>query len=230
MSTLIPFAFEAHTLRIADQDGAPWFVLKDLLAALGTTRTTAQAVRSLAEGLGDGYTNDIPIPDRLGRPQPTTIVAEPGATFLVSRSNTDQGRRLNRFIHTEVLPTLRRHGTFSLPGVAAGAVDIDRLQRENSALKDRLLSDKDRALDAQDRVIAMLDARLAELDAAAHRPTRTAPAPLTPAEHQQIITLLAEGLTARQIAKRIGRSAAIVSMLAKGMAMGAEAQVTGGAA
>lgn len=229
MLTLIPFAFEAHTLRIADQDGAPWFVLKDLLAAMGTRTRTPEAIASIKQGLGEGYVNDLPLATK-GGIQQTTIVAEAGATFLVARSNTDQGRRLNRLIHTEILPTLRRHGTFSLPGVAAGGVDIDRLQRENSALKDRLLSDKDRALEAQDRIIAMLDARLAELDAAAHRPTRTAPAPLTPAEHQQIITLLAEGLTARQIAKRIGRSAATVSMLAKGMAMGAEAQVAGGGA
>lgn len=98
----------------------------------------------MKQGLGDGYINDVPIPDTLGRPQSTTIIAEAGATFLVARSNTDQGRRLNRFIHTEVLPAIRKTGGFQAAPAAAAptkTLDLARyvelLEAENALLRER---------------------------------------------------------------------------------------------
>jgi hypothetical protein len=41
-------------------------------------------------------------------------IAEAAVTYLVARSNTEIGRRLNRFIHTEVLPAIREKGFYQL--------------------------------------------------------------------------------------------------------------------
>lgn len=124
--SIIPFNFEAREIRtITDEQGAPWFVLKDVLENMGTTTTTTQALNHIFQGLGDGYNNVIPIVDALGRDQQVYIIAEPAMTYLTARSNSAQGRKLNRWLHIEVLPTLRKAGHY-------GAVDpllLERLDR-----------------------------------------------------------------------------------------------------
>lgn len=117
-TSIVPFTFETSEIRmITDNDGTTWFVLRDILTAIGTTTPVTVAVESIKQGLGDGFNNDIPITDSLGRQQTVIIVAESAATFLLSRSNTEKGRELNRFLHVEVLPKLRRTGTYSVPAV-----------------------------------------------------------------------------------------------------------------
>jgi len=37
MSSLTPFRFDAHAVRVIDVDGAPWFVAKDVCTALDLT-------------------------------------------------------------------------------------------------------------------------------------------------------------------------------------------------
>jgi prophage antirepressor-like protein len=116
MTNIVPFQFESTQVRaISDAQGDHWFVLRELLDAMQSTTTTTAAVESINQGLGDGYVNDIPILDNLGREQQAIIVAESGATYLLSRSNTETGRRLNRFIHADVLPTLRKTGRYEAP-------------------------------------------------------------------------------------------------------------------
>ena len=112
MSNIVPFNFESHEVRVVDIDGAPWFVLRDVLEAMGSSTPPNVAKRSLNEGLGDGYNDVTPIIDSMGRTQKTTIINEAAVTFLVARSNTDEGRRLNRWIHSEVLPSIRKTGKY----------------------------------------------------------------------------------------------------------------------
>lgn len=114
MSNIVEFAFENKEVRITDQNGENWFVLRDLLEAMESKTTTTNALDSIKDGIGDGYSSDIPMPDSLGRFQNTIIIAEPAATFLLARSITEEGKRLNRFIHTEVLPSIRKIGSYSV--------------------------------------------------------------------------------------------------------------------
>lgn len=203
------FSFESRALRIADQAGEPWFVLKDLLSAMGTSRTTVQAVTSINQHLGEGYTSDIPLPTAGGM-QKATIVAEPGATFLVSRSNTDEGRRLNRFIHTEVLPALRKQGRFETKQSPAKRQRPARIAPEPSAA----------ALDtiqvSKDDYIALLEARIgrsyrvAQAATPAKKARKPAPRPLTAAEEAEILERYTAGETKSAIARAIGRDRKVV--------------------
>jgi len=59
------------------------------------------------------------------------IVAEAAATYLVARSNTEAGRRLNRFIHTEVLPQIRRTGAYRRPMTGDQLVEMALAYREH---------------------------------------------------------------------------------------------------
>ena len=117
---IVPFQFETKSIRtLANEQGEPWFVLRDVLEAMGTSTPTAVAISSVEQGLGNGFNVVIPITDSMGREQSAIIVAEAAVTYLLSRSNTEQGRKLNRFIHVEVLPAIRKTGTYAKEPQAA---------------------------------------------------------------------------------------------------------------
>lgn len=75
--------------------------------------TVAAASKQIIEGLGDEVVNNHPIVDNLGREQNAVFVFEEGVTFLLSRSRTKLGKQLNRWIHLEVLPSIRKTGSYS---------------------------------------------------------------------------------------------------------------------
>lgn len=115
MSNLIPFEFETTQVRtITDEHDDPWFVLRDILDAMQSKTKTTDAVESIEQGLGKGFVNDVPLETKGGK-QSLTIIAEAAATYLLSRSNTEKGRRLNRFVHVDILPALRKTGRYALP-------------------------------------------------------------------------------------------------------------------
>jgi prophage antirepressor-like protein len=108
--TVFNFDGKFDVRAIANDD--MWFVLKDVLEAMETSTTTTASISSIEQGLGKGFVNDIPL-QTVGGVQNVTIIHEAAATYLVSRSNTEQGRRLNRWIHTEVLPSIRKTGSYN---------------------------------------------------------------------------------------------------------------------
>ncbi len=118
---LIHFLFNTKEVRVTDQNGNEWFILRDLLDAMESKTTTTAAVESIKQGLGEVFVNDIPL-QTAGGMQQVIIVAESAATYLLSRSNTDKGRELNRFIHVEVLPSIRKTGKYEVKN------DIDELE------------------------------------------------------------------------------------------------------
>lgn len=121
------FAFVSHSIRVVFINGDPWFVLRDLLDAMESKTSTNNAIESIKQGLGEGYSNGIPL-ETSGGIQEITIVAEAGATYLVSRSNTDTGRRLNRFLHAEVLPAIRKTGRYETQNVPLAEETLSQAQ------------------------------------------------------------------------------------------------------
>ena len=122
MSNIIIFSFGSHEIRVTDQDGNPWFVLRDLLAGMASKTTTTVAVESIERILGFGLVRDIPVQTAGGK-QAMIIVAEPVATYLLSHSSTEKGRELNRFFHEEVLPTIRKAGGHWLEQISSSSID-----------------------------------------------------------------------------------------------------------
>jgi phage antirepressor YoqD-like protein len=114
LSNLSFFEYGSRQVRTAMIDGEIVFGLADALKAMKSTTTTAQAQSLISEGLGDGYNIVVPIADSLGREQDTIFVFEAALTFLISRSRTAIGRGLNKLIHTEILPSIRRTGKYEV--------------------------------------------------------------------------------------------------------------------
>lgn len=108
--------FEDSQIRSIESGPETMFVLRVVLAAMDSTTRPADAKTLLEQELGDGVVTDYPIRDELGRRQVATLVSRPGLTYLVASSRTEAGRRLNKFIHRELLPSIEEKGHYAHKG------------------------------------------------------------------------------------------------------------------
>lgn len=114
MSNLTIFQFQSQDIRIVVLDGEPWFVANDVLNATGSTTTVTALKRMIEEDLGSEFVSSQVIIDTMKRKQKMLCLSEAALTLFISRSRTDLGKRMNRWIHTEVLPSIRKTGSYSL--------------------------------------------------------------------------------------------------------------------
>ncbi len=107
-SEVISFNFNGSAVRtLKDANGEPWFVAKDVCDVLDLGNT-GQALNSL----DSDEKNSITIND--GNPgNPTkTIISESGMYSLVLRSRKPEAKAFKRWITSEVLPSIRKHGGY----------------------------------------------------------------------------------------------------------------------
>lgn len=160
MSNLSVFQFESKDVRTLtdDRDGSVWFVLKDVLAAMGTSTPPNVAKSSVEAVFGGGYNKVIPLQTAGGK-QNITIINEPATTFLISRSNTETGKKMNRWIHGEVLPSIRKTGSYTTLAQAFRNLLADKLEAA-TVLADALNLTGSSRNGAFRRTVARLDADL----------------------------------------------------------------------
>ncbi|WP_419783474.1 Bro-N domain-containing protein [Maridesulfovibrio sp.] len=111
MSSLIPFDFDGSAVRVVMKDLAPWFVAKDVCQCLDIANHK-DAVSRLDEDERDG----VGITDPLGRRQVATCISESGLFCLIFTSRKEEAKRFRKWVTSEVLPALRKHGTYTMPG------------------------------------------------------------------------------------------------------------------
>lgn len=98
---------EFGTLRVINHGGEAWFVGKDVAAALGYT-AVEKAIRTHVDPDCKGVTEmDTP-----GGKQKVTIINESGLYSLVLSSKLPSAKRFRRWVTTEVLPSIYRHGAY----------------------------------------------------------------------------------------------------------------------
>ena len=108
MSQIIPFEFESHALRVnLDAAGQPWFVAADVCAALELPDTHKAIARLDDDEKGR---NSIPTP---GGQQDMSVVNESGLYNLVLGSRKPEAKRFKRWITHEVLPSIRKTGSYA---------------------------------------------------------------------------------------------------------------------
>jgi len=104
---VVSFQFDSQEVRsiINQESGEPWFVAADVCGVLGHTNTTV-ALASVDEdekakkslGLSGGDTN---------------IISESGLYVLIMRSNKPEAKRFRKWVTSEVLPAIRKTGSYS---------------------------------------------------------------------------------------------------------------------
>lgn len=111
------FNFNVLPVRVVMIEGSPWFVAVDVALILGYA-STKDATRVLDDDEKGGHI--LPTP---GGAQEFTIINESGLFNLVLRSRRDEAKPFRKWVTAEVLPTIRRTGSYSLTPVAP-AIDI----------------------------------------------------------------------------------------------------------
>lgn len=110
MSEIQPFTFPTtgQSVRTLLLDGDPWFVATDVAAILGY-RDAFNATRILDEDERGTHLVSTPSGDQLA-----TIVSEPGLYSLIMRSNAIGAREFQRWVTHEVLPSIRKTGSYAV--------------------------------------------------------------------------------------------------------------------
>ena len=102
------FRREGVDIRVMSIDGEPWWVASDVAQALGYSATSAM-LRSLDED--DKGVRDLHTP---GGMQAVAIVSEPGMYSAILRSQASNAADFKRWVTREVLPTIRKTGSYSV--------------------------------------------------------------------------------------------------------------------
>lgn len=94
-------------------DGEPWFVGKDVAAALGygEGKSLANAVANHVDETDKGVT-DLMTP---GGTQKMVIINESGLYALIFGSRLESAKKFKRWVTSEVLPSIRKTGSYGTP-------------------------------------------------------------------------------------------------------------------
>lgn len=112
---------EFGAIRTIEKDGEPWFVGKDVAAALGYSNTKDALSRHIdAE---DKYQGEgVAFPDPHGILQYPTIINESGLYSLVLSSKLPTAKKFKRWVTSEVIPSIRKHGAYMTPETLEAAI------------------------------------------------------------------------------------------------------------
>lgn len=113
---------EFGNIRGLKIEGEPWFVGKDVAAALGYS-DTAQAIRKHIDDEDKGVVEST----TPGGKQNITIINESGLYSLMLKSKLPGAKKFKRWVTSEVLPSIRKTGAYSMPGAGRAAPAEDAM-------------------------------------------------------------------------------------------------------
>lgn len=132
---VIPFCFGTREVRTLKLDGEPWFVGKDIAELLGYT-DTINALKQHCKGVVKRH----PLATA-GGVQDMRVIPEPDVWRLIVGSQLPEAERIERWIFEDVLPTIRRAGTYAVRTVGI-SVAQDRAMARAAKLLNQLVDAK----------------------------------------------------------------------------------------
>lgn len=85
-------------------DGQPWFIAADVCRSLGLDRTAVRRLDDDERGVRTMHT--------AGGPQSVGVINESGLYSLIFSSRKESAKRFKKWVTSEVLPSLRKHGGY----------------------------------------------------------------------------------------------------------------------
>lgn len=135
MNELKNFSFEGQQIRTLSIEGEPYFVGKDVADILGYQNGSRDINRHVdAE---DKLRTQI---EYAGQKREVTVINESGLYSLIFGSKLPTAKKFKRWVTSEVLPTIRKHGAYMTDQKAASIVTdkgslADLLQQAAEQLK-----------------------------------------------------------------------------------------------
>lgn len=107
-----------RTLMVNDN---PYFVGKDVSEILGYTNTR----KALTDHVdGEDKLDGVTIRDSMGREQTPILINESGLYSLILSSKMPNAKKFKHWVTAEVLPSIRKTGTYSIPRTTAGQIQL----------------------------------------------------------------------------------------------------------
>ena len=104
---------EFGSVRVVEKDGDPWFVARDVCEALGfDDGDTNRAVAGLDEDEKATPLKISGLNNLRGLRKDAILINEPGLYSLVLRSNKPEAKTFKRWITHDVIPTIRKTGSY----------------------------------------------------------------------------------------------------------------------
>lgn len=104
MNNLQIFNYNGNEVRTVQKDGEPWWVLKDVCGVLGLKNPTM-----IAERLEDDEVTKFNLGGLSGE---TNIINESGLYNVILRSDKPEAKPFRKWVTSEVLPSIRKHGAY----------------------------------------------------------------------------------------------------------------------
>ena len=114
-------SFEGRPVRVVDRNGEPWWIARDVCDPLGLDNVS-QAVSKLDPDERGIISSDTP-----SGPQDMLVINESGLYSLILRSRKPEAKRFKRWITHEVLPSIRKTGSYVSP-VGPTIISIEQVR------------------------------------------------------------------------------------------------------
>jgi anti-repressor protein len=147
MSNIQIFNYQSNEVRTVEMGGEPWFVLKDVCNILGISKYRDTAARLDADERGSVEV------DTLGGTQQVIAVNESGLYHVILRSDKPEAAPFRKWVTSEVLPSIRKHGAYMTPETLQAAIlNPDTMIQLCQQLKTE--QDKNKALSEENAKLA----------------------------------------------------------------------------
>lgn len=141
------FIFNDQQVRTVVRDGEPWFVGKDVADILGYKNQRD----ALAKHVDDEDKNSVAIRDGIQGNPNKVVINESGLYGLIVASKLPTAKVFKRWVTSEVLPTIRKHGAYMDTDIIEKSLaDPDFLIQLATTLKE----EKQRRMEAEAKIAA----------------------------------------------------------------------------
>lgn len=129
---------EFGEIRVIEIDGQPWWILKDVCSAIGIGNVTDTANRLDADEKAEFDSIEVSS-NGTKQSRKRVIISESGLYAVILRSDKPSARSFRKWITSEVLPSIRRHGAYVTDNALDQLIDNpETAMKFFSTLKDEL--------------------------------------------------------------------------------------------
>ena len=121
---IVPFTFNGAEVRTVTIDGEPWFIAGDVTDLLGYING-----RMALAAIPDRMKSSVTISDGTPGNPNRAVLNEAGVNRLIMRSTLPQAERIQDWIAEDVLPSIRKTGSYIAP-----TSDLDQIKALHAAV------------------------------------------------------------------------------------------------